>query len=638
MKETALEILQKYWNYEHFRPLQQEIIQSVLDRKDTIALLPTGGGKSICFQVPALMQEGVTIVVSPLISLIKAQVKDLRTRGVKAEAIFAGIHFSDIQRILNNCLQGGVKLLYVSPERLQTDIFINHFLTMKVSYIAVDEAHCISQWGYDFRPAYLQIKALREMRPEVVFLAVTATATNQVISDISEKLSLVTAQIFRKSFYRENIALVMRNSKNKRADLFNVLNKVPGSAIIYMRSRAQTVEIAKFLQENKFSVAHYHAGMEAKDRDNVQDKWMRDKIRIMVATTAFGMGIDKPDVRCVIHLDLPSSPEEYYQEAGRAGRDNRKSYSAVFYNQKDISKLTDTLTESFPDEKLVIEIYEFLAIRYRVAIGDQNSSSYPFDLYGVARELDINSRKLLSALKILEWNGYLYLSEAIEFPDRVMILWNKQKLFSRKTGDERTTAVIDILLRLYGGILNLHTKIQLTDIARKTNLTVDEVQKILRTLDADDVISFQPSRDTAMISFGNYRHNPEYLRLDMTLTEFIKERTEEKVNAILRLVNAPICRNIVLLNYFDEERITPCGSCDICLENKKREPNKEKIMECISYLIAKLDKAFLEPKDLLEDDFYIKNKHAVDLALEYLLTEQRIKFSQFKFILNDSER
>jgi len=426
---TSLEILQHYWGYTHFRPPQEEIIQAVLDKRDVLAILPTGGGKSICFQVPVLMQEGICLVITPLIALMQDQVKQLKQRGIAAVSVHAGMHHREIDITLDNCVFGKIKFLYLSPERLQTDLFKERVKRMNVCLVAIDEAHCISQWGYDFRPPYLQIAELREVKPDVPFIALTATATSVVKEDIISKLNLVNPALFQKSFARENLSFVVRKTEKKEKKLLEVLRKVPGSAIIYVRSRKSTSSLAAFLNKNKISSTFYHAGLTHQDRIDRQEEWISNQSRVMVATNAFGMGIDKPDVRVVVHMDLPENLESYYQEAGRAGRDGKRSYAAIIFHEVDVLSLQNKVLQSQPEIDYLKKIYQAVANHFQVAEGSSQGESYDFDLDGFCKKFSFKSTDVYPALKKLEEFGLLDFNESFYRPSLLHFTFDKKKLY-----------------------------------------------------------------------------------------------------------------------------------------------------------------------------------------------------------------
>ena len=631
-----IEILKKYWGYDHFRLSQQEIIQSVLEKQNTVALLPTGGGKSLCYQLPAIALEGICIVVSPLISLMKDQVQGLKRKGLIAEGIWSGIAYRDIKRILDNALTGKVKYLYLSPERIQSSFFQEYFTQLNVSFITIDEAHCISQWGYDFRPSYLLIKKLKELKPDLPILALTATASPQVLADIKVHLEIENARIFKNSFFRNNISLVFRNTNDKRQQMLNVLQNVPGPAVIYMRSRSKTVEIAKFLSEKGFEAVYYHAGLDSKQRDSVQDIWMKDKKRIIVATTAFGMGIDKSNVRSVIHLDLPPSPEELYQEYGRAGRDGKRAYAAIFYNDADLNNLQNLAEESYPDQTEVIQVYHQLAIDSQTGTGEQSVTYFNFDIAACCRATRLHPAKVMNAINLLELNGFLLTTSAVQSPDRLLVMANRAELNEFYPAYPDYEPLVTLLLRTYGGITNVAERINLFEIASKLRKNESDVKADLIFLHRLEIVDYQPAADRPQISFGNYRFPAEELRPDMTSIEFLKARMKERNEAVLNIITGERCRNIAILAYFGEQLALPCGICDICLQ-KEKLPLDPQLNEIIIFLNDKLKQGNIPVAQLKSSGFYLKNKKGIELALQFMLDEKLIYFANDEFSLNDKK-
>lgn len=632
---SALEILKKYWNYDSFRPLQAEIVDHVAAGGDAFVLMPTGGGKSLCFQVPALMMEGMTLVISPLISLIKDQVSRLRRSGIQAEGIYSGMDKKSIHRILSNCTTGKIRLLYLSPERLSTPLFNDYAGRLKVSMIVVDEAHCISQWGYDFRPAYLNIRDVRVIYPSARVMALTASATPEVVKDIRRILEIGDARIFRQSFLRDNLTYVCRNTRDKRGALLNLISKVSGSGIIYCRSRRATAEVAGFLKSHGISAEFYHAGLDNERLAAVQQAWMDGKIRIMVATTAFGMGIDKADVRFVAHLALPSSPEEYYQEAGRGGRDGKKSYAALYYDEENIIELVDSVEGNFPDAGQLIRLYHRLALYLQVGAGPLDDEYFDFDLNEFSRQYEYKPVWVVRALRELEHQSYITVTEGIYLPNQVMFLYNKAEIYDFQLRHPAYDTLIEALLRLYGGILNLPVRININVIAQKLRQTPAAIVEQLEYLDKAGVVDFQRQKDKPQLSFGSYRYDAESLIFNFDLQSFLRERYREKVNAMVAFAQSPVCRNITLLDYFGEKATGECGICDVCLENKRSDRSKDEISEAIEYLVNFASTQHQTMNQLITSPFYISNKDAVRLALQHLMDEGRIRIDNFKLQLNE---
>ncbi len=572
--ETPLSILQQHWRHGQFRPLQEDIIASVLSGRDTLALLPTGGGKSICFQVPALLMEGICIVVTPLIALMKDQVGQLKKRNIEAIAIHAGMSRAEIDILLNNCIYGNIKFLYVSPERLQTELFTVRVKQMKVNLIAVDEAHCISQWGYDFRPPYLQISLLREVMPSVTVIALTATATNRVSKDIIDKLSFRKGySIFQKSFARENLSFVVRKAENKERKVVEILQKVKGSAIVYVRSRKGTQEIAAFLIKNNISASFYHAGLDFNDRARRQDEWIHNKVRIMVATNAFGMGIDKPDVRTVVHLDLPENLESYYQEAGRAGRDGLRSYAAILYQEADVVNLKRKVEQSQPEPAFLKLIYQSLANYFQLAVGSSEGESYDFELQIFCERFNYHSPEVYAALRKLEEEGLILFNESFYRPSQLRICFDKGALYQFQVANEAFDPLIKMLLRLYGGELFAGFLIvSETDLVKAMKMKYKELINSLLHLQELGVIEYQPVKDKPQVTFVLARQDADQLPLNYKRLAERKQLIVEKMNAMVYYVTSDHrCRMQMIQDYFNEDTFKTCGICDACINKRKSE-------------------------------------------------------------------
>jgi len=570
---TSLEILQHYWGYTQFRPPQDEIIQAVLDKRDVLAILPTGGGKSICFQVPVLMQEGICLVITPLIALMQDQVKQLKQRGIAAVSVHAGMHHREIDITLDNCVFGKIKFLYLSPERLQTDLFKERVKRMNVCLVAIDEAHCISQWGYDFRPPYLQIAELREVKPDVPFIALTATATSVVKEDIISKLNLSNPALFQKSFARENLSFVVRKTETKEKKLLEVLRKVPGSAIIYVRSRKSTASLAAFLNKNKISSTFYHAGLTHQDRISRQEEWISNQSRVMVATNAFGMGIDKPDVRVVVHMDLPENLESYYQEAGRAGRDGKRSYAAIIFHEVDVLSLQNKVLQSQPEIDYLKKIYQAVANHFQVAEGSSQGESYDFDLDGFCNKFSFKSTDVYPALKKLEEFGLLDFNESFYRPSLLHFTFDKKKLYEFQIAHERFDLLIKALLRLYGGELySDFTPVSENQIALMMKQSVSTIKLELGQLNNLQVLVYEPVNESPKITFVLPRQDADRLPIDRK--EFDRRRTLHlsKMEAMKSYVEQNHrCRMQVIQEYFDEITYATCEICDVCISKRKTE-------------------------------------------------------------------
>lgn len=577
MKAKALQVLQRTFGYEDFRPLQEDIVLSIAEGNDTLALLPTGGGKSICFQVPALMMEGICVVISPLIALMKDQVDNLQRKGVKAVAVYSGMESREIDVLLDNCVYGDIKFLYVSPERLKTELFLARFQQMKVSLIAVDEAHCISQWGYDFRPPYLEIAAIRHIHPEVTFVALTASATLEVRKDIIDKLELRSPKVFIQSAKRTNLSFVVREAENKFEKALEVIQKIAGSAIIYVRNRKGTKDISDQLNRLGISATYYHAGLGAEMRSERQSEWIGGRIRVMVATNAFGMGIDKPDVRAVIHTEPPENLESYYQEAGRAGRDGMKAYAVLIYQEMDLIHLEETVTNTYPPIDVIRKVYQCLANYYRIAVGSSQMSSFDFDIHYFTQTYDLDMLLTYNSLKVMQEQSLMLMSEGINAPSTLYIPVNHTQLYEVQVRYARLDPLIKLLLRMYGGeLFSAYIKIHESRLARALNLPEREVVSMLEQLDKLEVAAYSPRKDQPQVTFLTPRYDAGKLPLDKKRIEQRRELAQKKAKSMIAYAkNTLKCRTLLLLDYFGEESEEPCGICDICLKNKKVKSNRE---------------------------------------------------------------
>ena len=568
----AKEVLKKYWGFETFRPLQEDIIQAVVDGKDTLALLPTGGGKSMCFQIPGLMKEGVCIVISPLIALMKDQVENLVKKGINAKMINSSMKYQEIDITLDNCVYGDVKFLYVSPERLSSEIFLERVKKMTVSFIVVDEAHCISQWGYDFRPAYLKISEIRLLLPQLSIIALTATATETVVHDIQDKLLFKNGEVFRKSFFRKKLAYMAFREDDKYGKMLKIFSKTKGTAIVYLRSRKNTVLVANFLMANKITAAAYHAGMHAQDRSKVQQSWIDNKIRVIVATNAFGMGIDKPDVRIVIHLDLPESPEAYFQEAGRAGRDEKKAFAVLLFNQRDESELEIRTIKSFPPLSEIRTVYQALANYYQLALGSGKDVTLEFEIDDFISKYKLDKMLIYNCLKVLEDNSLLLLSDGVFQPSKLIFSMKNEALYQFQIKNNAYEALIKLILRAYGGVFDNVTAIDENFMCKKLKIDYNVVVKQLNALHQLKVIYYFAKTSKPTIAFLTERKESSTLQIDQVKYSLKKKNALAKTNAMIGFINSKIiCRSRYLLNYFDETEESDCSICDICLEKKKTE-------------------------------------------------------------------
>ena len=624
------DILKQYWGYDDFRGIQQEIIESIGSGHDTLGLMPTGGGKSVTFQVPAMAMEGICIVITPLIALMKDQVHHLRQLGIRADAIYAGLQHNDILRILENCILGSTKLLYVSPERLSSQLFQKKLSHMQVSFITVDEAHCISQWGYDFRPAYLEIANIRHLLPDIPILALTATATPRVVKDIQDKLSIQNTSdtlsgfnVFRMSFERKNLTYLVKNAPDKHYELIHTLQLIEGSAIVYVRSRRHAREIAEHLNESGLSTTFYHAGLEQADKDRRQRDWQHDRTRIMVATNAFGMGIDKPDVRVVIHYDCPDSLEAYFQEAGRAGRDGKKAWAILLYNNSDNGKLQKRIEDTFPPRDYIKEVYEHLAYYYQIATGDGYGVTHEFNIDEFCQRFHHFPIRVHSALQILERAGYIDYDEEADNQARVRFLVGRDELYQLNLVPPEEERVIVALLRNYGGLFADFGYIDESIIAQDAGLTQDQTYNALKTLSLRHLIEFIPRKQIPYIRYLQRREDPEHIVLTREVYEDRLEQYRERIQAILRYAQTDsCCRSRQLLSYFGEKDAKNCGQCDVCLEKQGQRITKEGQQTARQQILSLLaDHQRHHITELLRLPIPTEE---LDAALTYLVQEEKI--------------
>ncbi|WCT10927.1 RecQ family ATP-dependent DNA helicase [Mucilaginibacter jinjuensis] len=575
---TIQEILKQYWNHQHFRPLQEEIISAVLDGKDALALLPTGGGKSVCFQVPAMAMDGICLVISPLIALMKDQVENLRAKGINAISIVSGMSRREIDLALDNCIYGDVKFLYLSPERLLSELVQERIKYMRVNLIAVDEAHCISQWGYDFRPSYLHIAELRNLHPQVPILALTATATVNVKIDIIEKLQLRNAVTFQQSFERKNISYLVEYEENKLRRMLQVARGAKGSGIIYVRSRKDTFELAQFLNQNGLRADYYHAGLSSDLRSSKQNNWKNNLTNIMVATNAFGMGIDKPDVRFVIHRDLPESLEAYYQEAGRAGRDEKRAYAVLLYNSADKVLMEKKFEASYPTLEEMKQVYHYLANYFQLAYGAGEGLSFDFDLKDFCSKFKLDAIKTLNALKFLEQDEYLSVNESVFLPSRFRFEVMNEQLYNFQIQNPAWDPFIKVLLRSYGGAFDHYINIREFDISKRTGTTVQMIIDNLNQLQDFGVLNYLPQTDKPQITYLKPRQTGANMLISINYINERKQLYRDKMEAVFHYTEAQKCRSQLLLAYFDEYDAPKCSLCDICLQ-EKRQNNRQEIAE-----------------------------------------------------------
>lgn len=623
-------ILKQYWGYTTFRPLQEEIIQAVLAGKDVLALLPTGGGKSICFQVPALAKPGICIVVTPLIALMKDQVEQLKKRGIAAAAIFAGMKPQEIDLVLDNCIYGQLKFLYVSPERLKTALFQKRVQKMPVNLLAVDEAHCISQWGYDFRPSYLDIANLQPLIPGVNSIALTATATRAVKQDIQEKLHFRNTALFQKSFTRENLAYVVRKTEDRDRILLKILRKIHGTAIIYVNTRKKTKDIANFLCKSGINASFYHAGLTNEVRAQRQDAWIQDKIRVIVATNAFGMGIDKPDVRLVLHLDLPTTLEAYYQEAGRAGRDEKQAYAIVLYDEQDVAALRDSIQEAHPSVEQLKKVYQHLANYYQVAVGTHAMTTYDFDWEDFARAYKLKPQEAYQAIKSLEGEGIIQLNEAFFQPAKLHISIHHKELYAFQVAHASYDALIKAFLRTYGGELFADfCNISETRIARFLHITPQEISQQLDKLHHLSVIQYIAQKDKPQLTFITPRYSASQVPLD---TKKLKQRNAlatNKAEAVIHYITHQIrCRAQLLLEYFDEVSYKSCGLCDICLAKaKEKQPEGQLHHRYRQLVLQRLQEGVCEVRKIV-DSIDIQGEEEIITTIRQMLENEELIYDQ----------
>lgn len=616
-------ILRQYWGHSAFRGIQRDIIESIGSGHDTLGLMPTGGGKSITFQVPALAAEGVCIVITPLIALMKDQVYNLRRRGILAAAIYSGMTRHEILRTLENCILGSTKVLYVSPERIASELFKTKLRHMKVSFITVDEAHCISQWGYDFRPSYLHIADIRQIKPEAPLLALTATATRQVADDIQEKLKFKDGNMFRMSFERKNLAYIVRHATDKRGEMLHILRSVRGSAIVYVRSRKRASEISGWLEENGVEATFYHAGLEHSVKDERQKLWHDDVKRVMVATNAFGMGIDKPDVRVVIHFDCPSSLEAYFQEAGRAGRDGMKSYAVMLYNGSDDTKLQKRIADEFPEKEYIRSVYDHLAGFFQIAVNNGCGHTFMFDIRKFCRTYRLFPVQTDAALKILERAGYIEYNTDPNSDPRIVFLISRDHLYMLNELSPLEDRLITTLLRNYGSLFIDYTYIDEDMIAAQAGLTSQQIYLLLKGLTQKRILHFVPRSKTPFITYTRDRVDGENLIITRDVYEDRKEQFAKRINTVIGYAtNDNVCRSRQLLRYFDEPRSTDCGQCDVCLAHKRMPDTERLLMDARDMITALLDDR--KRHHLTELLSLRLPSDALDTALEQLIAEETI--------------
>jgi len=627
-----LKILKQYWGYDHFRGIQEDIIRSVGEGKDTLGLMPTGGGKSITFQVPALAQEGLCLVITPLIALMKDQVRNLRERGIKATAVYSGMTREEILIALENCIFGNYKFLYISPERLGTEIFQIKLRSMHVSLITVDESHCISQWGYDFRPAYLKIADIRQLLPGVPVIALTATATPEVVKDIQERLQFRQENVFRMSFERKNLAYIVRHTEDKEGEMLHILQRVNGSSIVYTRNRKKTKEIAQLLNRNHITATFYHAGLSDETKDLRQKAWLKGEYRVMVATNAFGMGIDKPDVRLVIHADVPDSPEAYFQEAGRAGRDGMKAYAVLLFCPRDKITLKQRISDTFPEKDYIRKVYEDINFYYQMAMGDGLGCTFAFNLDEFCHNFKHFPVQTDSALKILTRAGYLEYTDEQDNASRIMFTLTKEELYRIHEQNADTEKLIRILLRTYTGLFTDYAYINEELLAKRSGLSRPQIYETLLFLTRQHILHYIPGKKTPYIIYTRERQETDRIYLSKEVYEERKESYRRRIEAMIEYAESENkCRSRMLLHYFDEKNEHNCGQCDVCLQHHHSGLKQSQFDEISHQILALLKTSPFSPQELKTQ--IQAPEEQVTKVIAYLLSEEIIHQENGRLLL-----
>lgn len=618
------DILRRYWGYEAFRGIQRDIIDSVAAGRDTLGLMPTGGGKSITFQVPAMAMPGVCLVITPLIALMKDQVANLRRRGIIAAAIHSGMSHREIVVTLENCILGSTKVLYVSPERLTTELFLNKLRRINVSMVTVDEAHCISQWGYDFRPSYMRIADIRRLHPHVPVLALTASATPRVVADIMDKLSFREENVIRMSFERPNLAYVVREISDKRSQMVHILRRVDGSAIVYVRSRQRSSEISAMLNENGIDATFFHAGLSNVEKDKRQAAWTSDKVRVMVATTAFGMGIDKPDVRLVVHADCPGSLEEYFQEAGRAGRDGRPSYAVLLYDRNDDRLLRRHIRDTFPPRDFIREVYDRLAFFFQIGVESGKDHTFVFDIDRFCTTYRHYPGHVVAALRLLTLAGYIECDGEPDAASRLMFVLGRDELYRLDDLNTMQDRVITALLRRYTGLFTEYRYISETTLAEDTHLTAETIYTILKGLTQRNVLHYIPMRKLPTLTYVRDRVDSDRLVIGRDVYEERRRQLSDRAESVIAYANNnDVCRSRQLLRYFDETKSHDCGRCDVCLSHRRRRDtstDREQARQQMLNLLADGQRHHITELNSLP-----LNQRMKEATLRYLIDEEQVR-------------
>ena len=629
IKQNIHHLLKKHWGFDQFRGLQEDIILSVLNKNDTLGLMPTGSGKSICFQIPSLVLGGTTLVISPLIALMNDQVQNLKKKGFSAISISAAMHYNEIDVAMNNAALGHVQFVYISPERLQNENFRQKLSYLPINLIAVDEAHCISQWGYDFRPSYLKIAELRTYFQDVNIIALTASATKVVADDIQNQLAFKNQKVFRQSFVRNDLRYVVQYEENKIIRLQKLISNIGGSGIIYVRNRKKTEDLALFLKKNKISSLAYHAGLKFEDRQNIQDQWIENKIQVIVATNAFGMGIDKPDVKFVVHLDLPESLEAYFQEAGRAGRDGKFAYSTIFYTKADQQRLLDNFKFAFPDLDYIKQTYQAICNYFQIAVGSGQGFSVEFDIDKLCNSYNLSPLLVYNSIKFLEKENYIsYLDGGYE-PSKIMFLSSKEELYLFQIRFPKYELLIKTLLRSYGGLFENYGNIKEKDLAFRTKTNVQLVKENLEYLDKQQILSFIPQSSLPKLFFNQDRINGKYLEFNPNNYYHLKQRYSERIQSVIDYTeNDKLCRQVQLLMYFNEIDYSNCGHCDVCINNRQKdlEKIKQQIIQVLTHNLYSLEQL----------NFHMKNLNSVSWIKIFneMIDDGIIKSSEKGYYLN----